>query len=53
MLDASLNKTNTVSVENVEPDSDGRISISVTSGPNNNNVNGFFHVNALIITPGQ
>lgn len=52
-LDAALNKTNTVTVENVEPDDEGKVSISVTSGPNNNNVNGFFHVNGLIITPAQ
>lgn len=52
-LDASLNKTKTVTVENIEPDNEGKVSISVTSGSNNNNVNGFFHVNGLIITPVQ
>lgn len=50
-LDAALNKTNWVSIENINPDNEGKISISVTSGTNNNNVNGFYHVNALIITP--
>lgn len=52
-LDAALNKTSTVSVENIEPDENGTVSISVTSGSNNNNVNGFFYVNALIITAFQ
>lgn len=52
-VDAALNKTNWVSVENIDPDDDGKVSISVTSGANNNNVNGFYHINALIITPSQ
>ena len=52
-LNAALNKSNLVSVENIDPDEQGNISISVTSGANNNNVNGFFHVNAMIITASQ
>lgn len=52
-LDAALNKTKWVSVENIDPDDEGKVSISVTSGSNNNNINGFYHINALIITPSQ
>jgi len=52
-LEPSLNKANTVDVDNVDPNKDGRVIISVTSGPNNNNVNGFFYVNAMMITPAQ
>ena len=52
-LNASLNKTETTSVANMEPNDEGKVSISLTSGPNNNNVNGFFYINALMITPVQ
>jgi len=52
-IEPSLNKNNTVGVNSVDPDKDGRVTISVTSGPNNNNVNGFFYINAMMITPTQ
>lgn len=52
-LNSTANKSETVSVENIDPTDEGRITISVTSGPNNNNSNGFFYINAMIITPAQ
>ena len=52
-LNSTANKNQTASIENITPTDEGRISISVTSGPNNNNGNGFFYVNAMIITPAQ
>ncbi len=50
-LNVSGNTSNTVCASNVQPNNNGEITITVTAGPNNNNANGFFHINAMRITP--
>ncbi len=50
-LNVSGNTSNTACASNIKPNSSGEITITVTAGPNNNNANGFFHINAMRITP--
>ncbi len=50
-LNASNNTTNVVSVTQVKAKGDGTISIAMGAGPNNNQTNKFFYINALVIKP--
>ncbi|WP_255702958.1 DUF4886 domain-containing protein [Antarcticibacterium sp. 1MA-6-2] len=50
-LNAASNTENTACVTGVKADSNGVITIEVTSGPNNSNDNGFFYINAMTISP--
>ncbi len=49
----SSNRDKTVCVENVRPNNNGEIFITITAGPNNNNGNKFFYLNAMRITAGD
>ena len=49
-LDAASNGTNTVTVKNVVPNDNGIITLTVSPGENNTNVNKFYYINAVMIT---
>lgn len=46
----SNNKTEISCANDVQPNNDGQVVITITSGPNNNNSSGFYYVNAMRIT---
>ncbi|MDR2475618.1 MAG: DUF4886 domain-containing protein, partial [Bacteroidales bacterium] len=50
-VNASSNISKTANINEVQPRSDGTVSIIVTAGPNNNNSNKYFYANALQIAP--
>lgn len=50
-LNSSNNTTNYVQANNIKPNYKGEIVIKMTVGPNNNNANKFYYINALQITP--
>ena len=50
-LDASSNKAETATIFDVCPDDDGCITLTIQAGPNNNDVNKFYYLNALRISP--
>ena len=50
VLDASGNANNTVTIDNIRPDKDGIITLTVSAGPNNNNPYRFYYINALRIS---
>lgn len=52
-LDAANNTDKTVSTGAVAPDSAGRIVVTITSAPANNNKNGFYYLNAMRIAPAR
>ncbi|MCH5690740.1 hypothetical protein LWM68_44835 [Niabella sp. W65] len=43
------NKTNVACAENIAPDPEGNIYITITAGDLNNNATGFYYLNALRI----
>ena len=49
-LDASNNKSKTVTVSDIQPDEEGTIALTVQAGPNNNNFYKFYYLNALRIS---
>jgi len=49
-LDASDNKSGSVTIPNMRPDQDGTITLTVQAGPNNNNPYKFYYLNALRIS---
>lgn len=49
-INASKNTTEAACANEIVPDANGEILITVTSGPNNTNANGFFYINALKIS---
>lgn len=51
LLDASGNASNFAEVNGVQPNEDGTIDIVISPGPNNNNGDRFYYINALIIVP--
>ncbi len=51
LLNPSNNATEIACVSNIQPDADGKITVTVTIGPNNTNGVGFFYINAMQITP--
>lgn len=50
VLNTSNNSTNIVCVNAIKPDSEGRITVEITSGDNNNNGNGFYYLSAARIS---
>lgn len=52
-LNTSSNTTTAVSAENIKPQNDGTITINITYGPNNNNPNKFYHINAMKLSPAK
>ncbi|MBD0835412.1 DUF4886 domain-containing protein [Aestuariibaculum suncheonense] len=50
LLDAANNKSNTVCANGIQPDDNGDILITINAGENNNNVYGFYCINAMRIT---
>lgn len=38
-------------VDNIQPAPDGTVDIGLSAGPNNDNGDKFYYINALIITP--
>lgn len=50
-LNASSNKSQIATVSGIEPDSDGKIEITVSAGPNNNNGAKYYYINAMGIIP--
>ena len=52
-LNTSNNTSNIACAENVQPDANGTITVTITAGPNNNNSSGFFYLNAMRITNAQ
>ena len=50
LLNASANATNTVCVDRISPDANGKISVTVSAGPNNNNADRFYYLNAVKLT---
>ncbi|GAB1417171.1 hypothetical protein MASR2M117_25770 [Paludibacter sp.] len=50
-LNVSNNTTNYVQANNIKPNINGEIDIKMTVGPNNNNANKFYYINALQISP--
>ena len=49
-LNPSSNATQIATVANIKPNAQGKITISVTAGPNNLSANGWFYLNAAKIT---
>lgn len=49
-LDASYNRTETATISNIRPGSDGIIRLTVSAGPDNNNVNRLYYLNAMRIS---
>ena len=45
-LNTSSNTNNIVVAQNITPDANGKITVTVTSGENNNNGSGFFYLTA-------
>jgi len=50
LLNTSGNSANVVYVENISPDTNGKITVTVTAGPNNSSADGFFYLNAIRLT---
>jgi len=50
-VNASNNTSKIATIAAIKPKTDGTISINIRPGTNNNNVNKFFYLNALIIVP--
>ncbi|MGE0078014.1 MAG: GDSL-type esterase/lipase family protein [Bacteroidales bacterium] len=51
-LDAANNTSNVVIAENIKPNSEGKITIDATTGPNNNNSVGYFYLGIIRIEYG-
>src|SRR5690606_25170103 len=49
-LDAANNTSNTACANNVKPNADGEVIITITAGENNNNAYGFYYINAMRLT---
>jgi len=49
-LNTSSNTANTVCVNSISPDANGKITVTVTSGANNNNGSGFYYLTAARLT---
>jgi len=52
-LNASANKSNLAIAEDIQPDPDGVVTITVKAGPNNNNGSRYYYLNALVISPAN
>jgi hypothetical protein len=51
-VNSSSNTTKLIAAEKVTPNADGTIKITVGAGPNNNQANKFFYINAMQIVSG-
>ncbi|MBD1433269.1 DUF4886 domain-containing protein [Sphingobacterium sp. DN00404] len=51
LLNAMNNTSNSVCANNIQPNANGEIMITVTAGEQNNNVNGFYYITALRLSP--
>jgi len=51
LLDASNNESNVVRIDNIQPAADGTVDVVISAGPNNNNGDRFYYINAMMITP--
>ncbi|WP_316811158.1 DUF4886 domain-containing protein [Pedobacter heparinus] len=49
-LNTSANSTNIVYVNSIKPADNGKITVTVTAGPNNNSADGFYYLNAVRLT---
>ncbi|MFV0606559.1 MAG: DUF4886 domain-containing protein [Niabella sp.] len=49
-INAASNATQIACINNITPDASGKITVSVTAGPNNLTTNGWFYINAAKIT---
>lgn len=52
-LNTSSNTSNTVIARNIQPDANGKIIVTVTSGENNNNGSGFYYLTAARLTSNE
>lgn len=50
-LNASNNNSKVVTVNGIQPYPDGTVDVVVTAGPNNNNGDKYYYINAMIISP--
>jgi len=53
LLNTSGNTSKTACVNEIQPNVNGEITVTVTAGPNNNNGSGFFYINAMQISPAD
>ncbi|RZF60358.1 DUF4886 domain-containing protein [Sphingobacterium corticibacterium] len=51
LLNAMNNTSNSVCANNIQPNANGEITITVTAGEQNNNANGFYYITALRLSP--
>lgn len=51
LLNAANNNSKVVVIDGIQPTLNGTVDINVSAGPNNNNPDGFYYINAMIITP--
>ena len=49
-LNTSNNTSNTVCINTISPDSNGKITVTVTAGENNTSADGFYYLNAVRLT---
>lgn len=49
--DASNNASDVTIIDGIQPTADGIVDIRISKGPNNNNPDGFYYINSLIISP--
>lgn len=52
-LQTSKNTTEIACTNNIQPDFNGNISVTVTAGDNNDNGSGFYYLGAMRISPGE
>lgn len=50
-VNSSSNTSNMIEFKNFSPDANGKVTISMRAGANNNQSNKFFYLNAMLITP--
>ncbi len=50
-LNASNNDSKVTIIKGIQPTPDGILDISVSAGPNNNNGDGFYYINSMILVP--
>lgn len=50
-LNTSNNASNVAKVNAIRPAADGTVEIVISAGPNNTNPDGFYYINAMMITP--
>lgn len=50
-LNASNNNSEVVTVNGIQPYPDGTVDVVVTAGPNNNNGDNYYYINAMFISP--